>query len=139
MARHEWIEDDDIALLIAIDECKALREHYSRQGYAQGPWWDAVAGRLCSLREGQIVVTGSACRARFARLDAVGPEEGWETTTFDGWERAAEIVAAWERTATDDLGLGLERAAEIAHDLGEHHVLALLQAALVLLRAREKA
>jgi len=102
--RHNWTEDDDIALLVAIDEVGPLKDHYERQGYRTAePWWNAVAGRLHTLREGAVRVTGSACRARFARL-----EEGYPhahpsevvARSAGAWDRVAEMVAKAEQDAS---------------------------------------
>lgn len=133
--RHNWTEDDDIALLVAIDEVGPLKDHYERQGYrTAAPWWNAVAGRLHTLREGAVRVTGSACRARFARL-----EEGYPhahpsevvARSAGAWDRVAEMVAKAEQAAVIHVRRTLTDLRRInADDLGDAGLDALLLAGL---------
>ena len=134
--RHVWLEDDDIALLCAIDEVGPLKDHYERQGYRTAePWWNAVAGRLHTLREGAVRVTGSACRARFARLEEGYPhaypsEVVARSAGAGAWDRVAEMVARAEQEAVIHVRRTLTDLRRInADDLGDAGLDALLEAA----------
>lgn len=123
--RHTWTEDDDIALLVAIDDVGGLAEHYERQGYARVHWWDAVAGALHKRRP-TTVVTGSACRARWARIDS---EDRDRPDLIDGWARAERVVAEWEERERQALAIAIGNAVHHARELGYEFVLAFLAAA----------
>ena len=118
--RHTWEQEDDIGLLVAIDDTAALREHYPRQGYASdAPWWDAVAGRLHTLREGAITVTGAACRARYARL-----EETFEKAPrHNDWDVARARVEHMEVETRQWLLEQLRDLERLAADLGSQAAL----------------
>lgn len=135
--RHDWTEEDDIGLLLAVEQCADLAEHYRRQGRPECQWWDAVAGVLHRLRDGQIRVTGAACRARWGRIEdtPAGPGQ----PEMDGWQRASAILARWVPEARGELLRRIEEAADLAVELGDGHVAAVLDAAALVARRAEAA
>lgn len=134
--RHDWTEDDDIGLYVAIDDVSALMEHYDRQGYSKSAWWDSVAGRLHHLREGKVRVTGSACRARWQRLEAANaPEMISESDAVSvAWNQAAKIVSKWESEARSEIEKCVHSAYWVAVELGDHYCVGVLDAALKAVR-----
>jgi hypothetical protein len=89
MKFHKWLERDDAALLLAIEEFQPIFDHYREQGktYTEANAWDAVAGRLLP----KICVTGAACRRRVEVLKES------EQIKEDRWKSAMEKVNAYER------------------------------------------
>lgn len=83
---HQWTTKDETKLLLAIEECKPLFEHYKEQSsaYTELNAWDAIAGRLLP----EIVVTGAACKRRFEKLNEKKQE---------GWDDVIEMVNVYER------------------------------------------
>jgi hypothetical protein len=86
MKKHTWSEQDDKLLLKSIEECKPLFEHFKEQSasYSDMAVWDAVAGRMLP----SVVVTGAACKRRYARITEERP---------DAWKQVADMVNAYER------------------------------------------
>jgi hypothetical protein len=90
MKKHVWSEQDDELLLKSIEECKPLFEHFKEQSasYSDMAVWDAVAGRMLP----SVVVTGAACKRRYARITEKRP---------DTWKTVSDMVNAYERDISE--------------------------------------
>jgi hypothetical protein len=86
MKKHVWTKEDDELLLKSIEECKPLFDHFRGQGgqYSENDVWNSIAGRMLP----SVVVTGAACKRRYARIIEERP---------DAWKQVADMVNAYER------------------------------------------
>jgi hypothetical protein len=90
MKKHVLTKEDDELLLKSIEECKPLFEHFKEQSasYSDMAVWDAVAGRMLP----SVMVTGAACKRRFARITAKRP---------DAWKTVSDMVNTYERDISE--------------------------------------
>ena len=86
MKKHTWSEQDDRLLLKSIEDCTPLFDHFRGQSgqYSENAVWDAIAGRMLP----SVVVTGAACKRRYARITEERP---------DAWKQVADMVNTYER------------------------------------------
>lgn len=86
MKKHTWSEHDDKLLLKSIEDCSPLFDHFREQSpsYNDNAVWDAIAGRMIP----HVVVTGAACKRRYARITEDRP---------DAWKTVSDMVNAYER------------------------------------------
>jgi hypothetical protein len=86
MKKHTWSEQDDRLLLKSIEDCTPLFDHFRGQSgqYSENAVWDAIAGRMLP----SVVVTGAACKRRYARITDERP---------DAWKAVSDMVNAYER------------------------------------------
>ena len=133
-ASHTWTEEDDIALLLAIEEVGLARDPDECQGSKAEPWWDTVAGNLYAIREGSARVTGFECRVRFTLLEEEGgvpPDGVLDVVSPDIWDKVVLLVARHESTVREHVVAVLwDLMRVVRNDLGEEGLLALLEAAL---------
>jgi len=86
MKKHTWSEQDDKLLLKSIEDCSPLFDHFRGQGgqYSENDVWNSIAGRMLP----SVVVTGAACKRRYARITEERP---------DAWKTVSDMVNAYER------------------------------------------
>jgi hypothetical protein len=86
MKKHVWTKEDDELLMKSIKECKPLFDHFRGQGgqYSENDVWNSIAGRMLP----SVVVTGAACKRRYARITEERP---------DAWKTVSDMVNAYER------------------------------------------
>jgi hypothetical protein len=104
--RHAWIEEDDIALLLAIDEAGPLRDHYERQGYKAEPWW-ASRSRVRLAGHGSLAWRRKAGCRRTAYPTSSPRTSG---------TKVASMVAQHESAAREHIVATLQALLEAALD-----------------------
>jgi hypothetical protein len=90
MKKHVWTKEDDELLLKSIEECSPLFDHFRGQGgqYSENDVWNSIAGRMLP----SVVVTGAACKRRYARITEERP---------DAWKQVSDMVNAYERDISE--------------------------------------
>jgi hypothetical protein len=90
MKKHVWTKEDDELLLKSIEECKPLFDHFIGQGgqYSENDVWNSIAGRMLP----SVVVTGAACKRRYARITEKRP---------DARKTVSDMVNTYERDISE--------------------------------------
>ena len=93
---HNWTQEEEERLLLTIEECQPLLEHYLRQGYPKVRWWDTVAGRLAP----NPLVTGAACSRRYLLMQE---QKRVHKADNEQWTKVAEMVANYEQELQEEV------------------------------------